>query len=275
MAELRHPDGDLLALYALGSLDAAEAEAVERHVATCTSCRPVIARWRGDLAALAESVEPEAPPASARQALLARLGVEQAPAAEAPAAQPVRASETAPATPPRRRRGGLLLPLAASFLVGAIAGALAVRQAFVDDVRDLAARADAVAAERAAAAERVESLQGELAAARAALSLAPAPEAVPLSGLAPAPEARGRVFVDRGSGRALFVASGLPALPEGRTYQLWRIVEGQPRPAGLLGAGEGSLVVEGVGATDKEVWAVTVEPRGGVEAPTGEMVLSS
>lgn len=274
MADLHHPDDDVLGLYALGALDADEAEAVERHLATCAACRPPLARWRGELAALAESVEPQAPPPGARQALLARLGVEEGSAEPGSTSAPGAAPGPAPAVP-RRRRPGLLLPLAASFLVGAVVGAIAVRQAFVDDVRELAARADAVAAERAAATDRVERLQGELAAARAALSLAPAPEAVPLAGLAPAPEARGRVFVDRGSGRALFVARGLPALAEGRTYQLWRIVEGRPRPAGLLEAGEGSLVVEGIGATDEEVWAVTVEPRGGVAAPTGEMVLSS
>lgn len=264
-AKLRHLDDETLALLALGASSPGESAAAEEHLAGCEACRERLGERLGELAALAESVEPEPPPAWVRDELLERLAEESTPAGAVP--------PPAPSAAPRRRR--LLLPLAASFLLGALAGALGVRQAFVDDVDRLAARADVLAAERAAAERRVERLAGELAAARSALALTPAREAILLAGLPAAPESHGRVFVDRAGGRALFVARGLPVLPDGRTYQLWRIVGGQPRPAGLFGGGEATLVVEGVDATAGEVWAVTEEPAGGVPSPTGPMVLSS
>jgi anti-sigma-K factor RskA len=276
-----HLEDDALALVALGVLPAAESREVEEHLAACADCRRRLAYSLGDVALLAESVAPEAPPPRAREALLERLAADAPPAPRerraavdgmhADAPRPAAAA----APPARRRRAARLLPLAASFLLGATVGALAVRQALVDDVERLRARAEAAAAERADAALQAERLSHELATARAALALTPSPEAVPLAGLPAAPEARGRVFVDRAGGRALFVARGLPALPEGRTYQLWRIVGGEPRPAGLLDAAEGTVVVEGVDATAGEVWAVTEERAGGVDSPSGPMVLSS
>lgn len=337
-ADAVHRDDESLALLALGALTPEEAREVEEHVAECAECRRRLGKRLGELAALAESADPVAPPAGAREALLARLDAEPAADSVARGAAGARADEaeragrgtaidlaaggvagarhdererSAPGTPtdlaagrpagvglrPARPAGGherpapdrtppprrlaarrparLLLPLAASFLLGAVVGVVAVRQAFVGDVRRLGDEAASLSAERDAALRRAEDLSRDLAVARTALALAPSPEAVPLAGLAAAPQARGRVFVDRAGARAVFVARGLPALPEDRTYQLWRIVDGQPLPAGLLDATEGAVIVEGVGATPGEVWAVTVEPRGGVEAPSGEMVLLS
>jgi anti-sigma-K factor RskA len=87
------------------------------------------------------------------------------------------------------------------------------------------------------------------------------------------------MFVDPGTGEAVFAASGLPTLPRDRTYQLWFIAGGKPVSAGIFDVGErgrGRLLVQSVppaGAID--AWAVTVEPAGGVPQPTGAMVLKS
>ena len=100
---------------------------------------------------------------------------------------------------------------------------------------------------------------------------------VALAGIGPAPDARARVFLAAGGRRAVLVADALPELPAGRVYQLWAIAGGTPVPAGTFEprpGGQGTLLVEDPPA-GTDVWAVTVEPEGGVPAPTGEMVLRS
>lgn len=232
-ADAVHRDDEALSLLALGALTPEEARAVEEHLAGCVECRR-LGRRLGELAALADSVEPVAPPGGVREALLARLDDVEGAAREAAlvdlaagrptGVRPGRKAEvgerrTPDRTPPRRlaarRPARLLLPFAA---------------------------------ERDEALRRATVLSRDLTAARAALALTPAPEAVLLAGLPAAPEALGRVFVDRAASRAVVVARGLPELPEDLSYQLWRIVDGQPRPAGLLDASEGAVIVEGVGA---------------------------
>ena len=61
---------DLTAAYALGALDADEAERYEEHLATCESCREELAGLRDPVAALAYGVESPAPPAALRKRIL-------------------------------------------------------------------------------------------------------------------------------------------------------------------------------------------------------------
>ena len=77
----------------------------------------------------------------------------------------------------------------------------------------------------------------------------------------------------------LLVAAGLPSAPEGKAYQLWAIVgKNPPVSAGVFTVdtkGTGSLRVpplSGVGKVD--VFAVTLEPAGGLPAPSGQMYLA-
>jgi anti-sigma-K factor RskA len=106
----------------------------------------------------------------------------------------------------------------------------------------------------------------------------PATQMVALNGLEPSPTARARMLWHEKAG-GLLVAAGLPAPPPGKAYQLWAIAgKGAPVPAGVFtvdARGTGSLRVEplpGVGRVD--VFAVTLEPAGGVPAPTGPMYLA-
>jgi anti-sigma-K factor RskA len=101
---------------------------------------------------------------------------------------------------------------------------------------------------------------------------------VALSGLAPSPAARARMLWHEKAG-GIFVAAGLPPAPAGKAYQLWAIAgQGAPVSAGVFAVdarGTGSLRVPplaGVGRVD--VFAVTLEPEGGVAAPTGTMYLA-
>ncbi|HET8547915.1 MAG TPA: anti-sigma factor [Bryobacteraceae bacterium] len=87
-----------------------------------------------------------------------------------------------------------------------------------------------------------------------------------------APGPRGRVLVNKDRG-VLLIANNLPALPQGRTFELWVIPKGgAPKPAGLFKAdqsGNALHVAPGpVDVTTLGAVAVSIEPEAGSQAPT-------
>jgi anti-sigma-K factor RskA len=71
---------------------------------------------------------------------------------------------------------------------------------------------------------------------------------------------------------AVFRTDGLPDLPADQAYQLWVISGDGATSAGVLGrTGDLEQVVEGV--DDADALGLTVEPSGGSDAPTGDLVL--
>ncbi|MER7770597.1 anti-sigma factor [Kitasatospora sp. NPDC096140] len=67
--------------------------------------------------------------------------------------------------------------------------------------------------------------------------------------------------------RAGFLVSGMPPLPEGTAYELWFDDSGTMRPAGLMPATSGALLLSGPVNGARGV-GVTVEPAGGSAHPT-------
>ncbi|MEU9608694.1 anti-sigma factor [Streptomyces sp. NPDC048057] len=81
--------------------------------------------------------------------------------------------------------------------------------------------------------------------------------------------ATGSVVVSRSRDRAVFVASGLPRPPTGRTYQLWFDDGEAMRSAGLLDPGRTDQTVLMQGAVSRSSgMGITVEPEGGSAQPT-------
>ncbi|HET9786789.1 MAG TPA: anti-sigma factor, partial [Pyrinomonadaceae bacterium] len=89
----------------------------------------------------------------------------------------------------------------------------------------------------------------------------------------------GHLIFDR-TGQAMLMVDGLPPLPEGKEYQFWSIVGKNPPIPG------GTFVPDDVGraqltnrvpeqALVGAVFAVTLEPAGGVPSPTGAIYLRS
>jgi len=146
------------------------------------------------------------------------------------------------------------------------------------------ARLGLMARETAALRQRLQrdivALESQLAVYRSAAELLrdPATQIVALRGVGPSPQATGRVVWHAVNGGHLFVAN-LPAPPPGKAYELWTIGDAAPQPAGVFqvdAQGRGSHRVAPVeGGTPVKVFAVTLEPAGGVPAPTGPMVLAS
>jgi anti-sigma-K factor RskA len=106
----------------------------------------------------------------------------------------------------------------------------------------------------------------------------PRVEVVSLQGHGAQPDAAARIFWDKSRAVWQFFASNLKPAGEGKTYELWFITPDQRKvPAGTFDvdeAGEATLVVhlpEGLGPI--ALAAVTDEPAGGVEQPTGSIHL--
>src|SRR5262249_29711014 len=72
-----HPNEDTLNAYADGSLTGAEAAEIERHVASCVSCRQLVDDLREVLRATAD-LEPRQPPARAWSRIERAIRLEQA-----------------------------------------------------------------------------------------------------------------------------------------------------------------------------------------------------
>ncbi|MGI9018961.1 MAG: anti-sigma factor [Euzebya sp.] len=68
-------------------------------------------------------------------------------------------------------------------------------------------------------------------------------------------------------GSAIVVGEGLAPLRHDEMYALWAIVDGIPRPAGEFIAGQALTIAAG----DLDSIGLTVEPRGPLSTPTGEI----
>lgn len=100
-----------------------------------------------------------------------------------------------------------------------------------------------------------------------------------LSGTDMAKDAYAMVFVEPETRRGFFYANNLPALPAGKTYQLWIITE-TPKPlsAGLFSLDrgrKGRVMLQNVPEVTKiKQFAVSLEPAGGRPQPTGSIYLA-
>jgi anti-sigma-K factor RskA len=76
-------------------------------------------------------------------------------------------------------------------------------------------------------------------------------------------------------GRAVLVVSGLPAAPRDKTYEAWVITNGSPTRAGLFRGGTRNVVLLRPSVPRGGQVAVTLEPKGGSDAPTGKILFGS
>ena len=74
------------------------------------------------------------------------------------------------------------------------------------------------------------------------------------------------------SGASWLVGSELPALVTARTYQLWSIVGGRAVSVSLLGAHPVTVSFRVDPAAPPQAYLITIEPAGGVVAPTSSPV---
>ena len=97
----------------------------------------------------------------------------------------------------------------------------------------------------------------------------------PLAGTEAAPQANATLIQEPGASSAFLLVNGLPALPEGQEYQVWKITGEDPAGAGIFGRSDSmeQLVILPTDFFGADAIGVSIEPRGGSPQPTGAIVL--
>jgi anti-sigma-K factor RskA len=253
---------ELAAGYALGSLERADRVRFEALLAAGDPAAVAgLREFQSTVVAVAEDVR-EAPSPDVRRALMDRI------AAEGREAE--RPTRPAPgAVTPRRPRSSRIWPVisAGAMAAGlaAIAVGLGVSASYERRIAELSREAGALREELGRQQSVVAILRD------------PATQVVGLAGQPASPEARARMLWHATAG-GIFVAAGLPPAPPGKAYQLWAIAgQNPPVSAGVFtvdARGTGSLQVPPLpGIARVDVFAVTLEPAGGLPAPSGAMYL--
>jgi anti-sigma-K factor RskA len=250
-----------LALYALGALDGAERQALEKHLDGCMSCRRELDLLRGDGSMLALTTTGPKPPARARQRLMSAIASEPRLPVGAPA--PERG---------RRSRWPALGWVAAAALVILCIGLLRQNSSLRQSVASLRAQFQSQIIDQGSKLEEANQTVATL--------LDPDAIKIELVAAGNKPQPRGKAIYQRRNRNLIFFASNLPPLPAEKIYELWLFPAngGAPIAAGLFKPdAQGSATVvnpplpEGVAAKN---FAVTLEPESGShEAPRGTPVI--
>jgi anti-sigma-K factor RskA len=300
-----HAEFLMTGAYALGSLDIIERDAFEAHLRTCASCQEEVRSLRRVTLALAAAAPERTPRAALRERVLeyAQAPTEGgdfgrvasglppeptvpephgvAPGAEASGwARDERRSnvEIRPTDPSRMRRWHVAVWLPAAALIAVAVGLGAHAQTLRNRIVSLESRlAIAVRNLDAARASADDARRDAMRVQNAMSVLASSDMArIELVGQTVAPSASARAFWSRSRG-LVFTARDLPALPEGKVYQVWVLTGGAPISAGLVvpdSRGETTALFETESSIPQPAGvAVSLEPGGGVPAPTGAIYL--
>ncbi len=246
-----------LALYALNSLEGEDRANLEKHLATCSSCRLELEQLRGDSALLSLSVLGPKPPLRARQRLL------DAVAKEAPTLSQKARKES----PSNRRSWWGFLGWAATAAVIVFAASLWKENSAL---KQSLASASAQAAQSTRELDDLRKI--------AAPIIAPEAQHVTLVAMKTPPQPQGKAFYLRNRSSLLFMANNMPALPPQKAYELWLIpMQGAPIPAGMFKPdARGSATVMNPplpAGMEAKAFAVTVENEAGAATPTMPIVM--
>jgi len=288
--ELTHDEAfALLDALAMDSLEGAERDAVAAHAAQCEICGPELASLRETFAQLAFAAPPPADvDAGARARIHSRLMDRVAADQRAQTSVPLRVEPPAPPPSPpismtqERRiisslawRRAEWMAAAASVLlvvsVGLLAATLRDRQTVHDALQAELARSAGTKTSndslRTLIASRDSMITGLIGRDVAVMSLTSAGAKAPFA----------RMFWDTARNTWTLAAHNMPELKSGRTYQLWLVTKTAKISAGTFSPTNGEAVVRATYPLSRdslEAIAVTEEPAGGVQQPTGAIIIA-
>jgi hypothetical protein len=247
----------LLTLDAVDALAEDEAAALAAHLADCPECRGEADGWRETGALLALTLDPVAPPPQMRGVVIGSIK----PKAEGDVEMD---DDREPLFDPRwwAVAAGLFLAL------------WGWREVSVRTIRERVKTEEAVNRQLTDQNRLLEEKNQKMLAQMQALA-APDTRTIALAGQPIAPSASAKVFMEPSKRRATVFFYNMPANADDKSYQLWIIRGDQaaPQSAGTFDVhnaeGQSSIVVENLPvATEIKGLAVTLEPKGGVAAPT-------
>jgi anti-sigma-K factor RskA len=238
---------EMIPARALSALDAEEERALNEHLENCEECQKELEEWQATAATLAVTADPVEPSPKVRERILSEVRKDLS-------------AEVVPFRSTSRniwRSFGSLGAMAAVVLVTALIVGLIV----------LWRENRATREELAKAREFVELVN------------TPGARVSELRGIDRGAGATAKLAYDR-NGHAILMASKLPNVPQGKAYQLWFIIPNKPPFPGktFVPDSSGTVVLKDQmtdEANDAQLFAITVEPEGGVKAPTGPMYLRS
>jgi anti-sigma-K factor RskA len=272
---------DLIPLKALSRLEGDEARAVDDHLAArCDECERELASFNEALAAMAMAESGDDTPSDRIwNRLQARLD----------ASRPPNRIEDRSARGPSRGRG---LAMFGSAVTAAAVVAIVLSYVFLNSrlTSNTSETSNEIAALTAKVIElerNLDSTGDQLAALQVKVaqttdltlaSLGPDARVVRLAGLAASPSANGTVALNHSQGTAMLEVNGLPPTPDDKQYEVWWIGEKQgPLRAGIFEPlSHGATIVSLDLPPPGEVVlasAITLEPHGGVDKPSGAMYL--
>ena len=272
---------DLIPLKALSRLDGDEARAVDKHLAAgCDECERELASFNQ---ALAEMAIAEAGADGPSDRIWSRLQ------ARLDASRPAQRVEDRSTRESSRGRGFATMLGSA---VAAAVVAIIVSYAFLSsrlrsDTSETSNEVAALTTKLIEVERKLDSTGDQLAALEAKVaqttdltlaSLGPDARVARLAGLPASPSATGTVALSPTQGTAMLEVNGLPPTPDDKEYEVWWIGAKQgPLKAGLFQpSSHGATIVSLDLPPAGEVVlasAITLEPVGGVEKPSGAMYL--
>jgi anti-sigma-K factor RskA len=246
----------LVELYAIGALEPAERAACEAHLAERDhqGCLAALARAEEAASLLAEALPPIKPADAVWRKIESALGQSAAAPIKKPSILPLLAT----------------LALAAALLVAMLV--------YRNRALMLEAQLPKEMLERDVCKRELEALKVEARTRAEALALLERP-ATKLIALAPQGGAtsHAKVIMNSDEKRAYLLGGAMDA-PSGKDFELWVIRGDTKIPAGILRPGPGGQVLASVDpklleAGTPDALAITVEPQGGLPAPSGPVVL--
>jgi hypothetical protein len=275
MMAFQHISEDDLALFEMGVLSANEAVAVRAHLAACDECADALQHATASNSLLAFALRPESPSVAARDRFLSALD------SASPAAVP---ATVLPFQRPRTRHPALtFLP---TWSLGLAAAVLLFTAAVLfTQNRNYARQNLAQQAELNAQQQQLQMVQQQAASAQKAaevLATLQSPDTARflLTSAPTPPQPQIRTFFRKSTGQIVLIASKLPALPAGKTYELWFVGKDGKAPlaAGTFSPDAQGNVTASVSQVpaggEAKLFAVTIENAGGSPVATSPIIFS-
>lgn len=255
---------EMIPARALSALDAAEDRALTDHLASCEECRRELDDWQATTAGLAFEAPALEPSSHVRQKILTQvreIKVE------------VKSANVVPFTQPKKSVWSSFGSLGAIAAAIVFVGVLVYAGLLWKENRAIRSELNTLVAENNRLKHDTDLQAGAL-----KILMSPGAKLMELNGTPMAPTATAKLAFMK-DGHAMLMAQGLPKAPEGKQYQLWFIVGNDKMPGKTFspdGSGSGVLVDEVPSSAMKSaVFAITLEPTGGVKVPTGQIYLVS
>lgn len=254
--------GDLAESYALGVIEIQERARVEEHIAICPPCRREMRGLEEAVHLLAFVAPVTAPSVRCKRSLMARIEREQF------LASPTR---------PRRRSLSLTSAWASVATIALLVIAvysLSLQRQMVSAQTESAAMRNELATTQASLA----SMQTQIAQDASFKQMLTEGVEVPLRGQGTLAAARATCVMAPGKNEAFLVVSGLDALPQGQTYQVWVARGQEQQPLSVFNATDSTTPVQVKIAPPEpmdryDAIMVTVESASGAQTPSEHTVL--